>query len=103
MLAIAAALMSISVSAAADPVAGEGIMVQICGSCHSAAGVPRKRGAGVVNGVSGFGQISKIAARTRDVIGTLIQYRHLPVPGLALSGKDMANVIDYLKSIAPGR
>ena len=65
-------------------------------------GVPGRRGAGVINGVSGFGQISKIAARTGDVIGTLIQFRHLPVPGLALSAKDMAALTDYLKSIAPG-
>ena len=94
--------MSFSVSAAADPAAGEEVLARLCAECHAQGGVPGRRGAGVINGVSGFGQISKIAARTGNLFGTLIEYRHLPVPGLALSVKDTADLTDYLKSIGPG-
>ena len=84
---------------AADPDSGEDILASLCAECHAQGGIPGRRGAGVINGVSGFSQISKITARTGSVLDTLVQNRHLPVAGIALSAEDMADLTAYLESV----
>jgi mono/diheme cytochrome c family protein len=86
-------------AAAADPESGEEVLARLCADCHAQGGIPGRRGAGVINGVSGFSQISKITARTGSLIDTLIQYRHLPVRGMALSADDMADLTAYLETV----
>ena len=84
---------------AADPDSGEDILAGLCAECHAKGGIPGRRGAGVINGVSGFSQISKITARTGNIFDTLAQNRHLPVAGMALSADDMADLTGDLKSV----
>lgn len=79
-----------------DPAAGLTIALHSCAQCHVVAG----RQAGPVPvGVPTFADISRMRSTTALSLRAFLQTPHPPMPDLALTRREMEDVVSYILSL----
>jgi mono/diheme cytochrome c family protein len=79
-----------------DPAAGLGIALRNCAICHIVAG---QQTGPVPAGVPTFAEVARMPSTTELSLRAFLQTPHPPMPDLALSRREIADVASYILSL----
>lgn len=96
VLALLVAAGSAHAQTAGDPAAGLNIALRNCAMCHVVAG---RQTSPVPVGVPTFAAIARMRSTTELSVIAFLQTPHPPMPDLALSRGEMADVASYILSL----
>ena len=79
-----------------DPDAGRALALRDCASCHLVAS---GQGGPAVDGVPSFAAIARMPSTTELSLRAFMRTPHPPMPDLALTRRDMDDVVSYILSL----